>query len=261
MKDKFTIFICVLAFNLNAQIRLDKSLVFENQITSIDVSFDGSMFVGFSNGKILKASNGLDSLIPFQIPEIGEINFIESRNRLKTFFFSWNQQQYIIMERLSSNAIVRSVSDFTDGFVDHATIGTDNNLWMLESQSGVLRKKDLNSGISSLEIPIYSLLGISDVLQMRSYKQFLVLSTLEKGLIILDQFGNQIKTIPNASPEKFQILNDKIIYLENEQVVEFSILNQKKEVLKGPPTYYGVINVGKRYCFLKKKQIDCYNLR
>ena len=81
------------------------------------------------------------------------------------------------------------------------------------------------------------------------------------GIIILDQFGNTISSLVNPGITFFQVLNDQLIYLNNESKLRFvGIYSQESNFVEIPQKDFNkALVLGKSIALIRDRRIEFYS--
>ncbi len=237
------------------------SIEIEGEISTYTTDYMSNLYVATTDGKLLRFNPDSRESQIFSVPDIANITLIEAWNPLRPFIFSRDQQEFFYVERFTSSSNIYSLSDLTREYVELATRGTDNSIWIVESPNLQLKKFNESDGTLILEIPIGRLYNIQSLDYLKAYKNLLIASSSDNGIYLFEQFGNMLEHVPEKGISSFIISEDKLVSTVNDQMVVIDLNELKKEALTGPPDYTGLVIIGKRYFFLRNNTIDIYILR
>ena len=244
------------------------SQLFELPVRMVNADRLGNIYVNDSKGNIRKLDSLGHPLSLYAPGQFGRLTALESWNSLRVFLFYENTQQYLFLDRyLAPSEFLEFPSD-QFGFVRLASSSSDNQIWVLDIITLQLAKYDFNYNQVTLS---QSLNQLSDTLalnpyQLVEYQNRVYLGDSKLGVLIFDNLGNYLRTLPKTGTAQFHLFEDKLYYLTDEHVLLHSIYSDKSETITLPDnelSYDHVLFVGNATALFsgKKMHLLHYNPR
>lgn len=240
---------------------LVKTIPIEEQVSSFSIDPEGRIYLGsrFGNLQRLKPNGEKDEY--FSGIANSEISFIEAWNKFKVFLFFRDLQKFSLLDRFNTTPIEYDLSAFNIEYAWLAAPGIDNSIWILSTDFNELRKYNIQTKQLIFNTPLS--IDVNQATHIRAYQNLLIISDESKGFYIFDLFGNLLRTIEAKGIRYFQILDGKIIYLQNEEVKSldpFNLITAKQ--IKAPKgAFEGVLISGENYFFIKGSEIKIYRMK
>jgi hypothetical protein len=193
----------------------------------------------------------------------GNIDYIDLSNPLKILLFYKNFSQLVFLDNMLSET--RSPISLIDIDIKQATLtctSHNNGIWIYNSLN-----KELNWVDQNLEIKQRTG-NISRALQININPNYLIeqnntlyLNDPEIGILIFDNFGTYYKTIPIKGLKEFQVVNNKLFYLDQSYLKSFGIKTLQIDSLALPDTVVRMAQIeNNRLYLLSHKQISVYKI-
>ena len=230
-----TSFIAFLTFTFSSilygqnQIIAD-SIHFDKKIINYSIDTNGSIFLSFEGGGITKYSSKLDSLFSYSPSKVGDTKLIEAGNGLYIFAFYEFFQEYLLTNRFLAQPTRTSFSNSSIDYIDLATQSLDNNIWLIENTGFRLIKFNTALNMIEFETALNTIIETQEnnFTFIKEYQNQLFLVDEKSGIYVFDNLGNFSKFI-RASTNKCTFENNKVIYLEKEELVIVDIYSTKNE--------------------------------
>ena len=148
-------------------------------------------------------------------------------------------------------------------YTNLSTIAADNNIWVLDAQGFSLKKIDISNSeaISETNLSLVLSNKAYDFSFIREYQNLLFISDNKNGVLIFDNLGNYLETLPIFNLNFFSFLDTSLIYIQNGNIVYFDIYTkQKKEVSLPDPSYTFVLMENKRVFLFTRTTLDIFEL-
>lgn len=252
------LFFCSLS--AHAQWSLIRTIDTESIITSHSVDFENHLYIGTSNGDIIRLDTVGNELSRWSPAGNSPVSSIQASNRLKIFSFCRDIQEIHLIERFTAKTTSYSLDQLESDFITLCSFGTDNSLWVLNTAFNELKKINLSNNQIQFSNPLSK--DLNQAFQMESYKNQLIIGDHQSGIYIFDWFGNFIQILDYQNVIDFQISNEQLILLQNEDVIEInSSKMEETKRLKAPRGgFQKVGKIGKSYYFISEDQIFFYSL-
>jgi hypothetical protein len=258
-------FLCS-SFVVNAQ-EWEKitSVDLKKNIEQVSIDRQGNLYMEVESGAIEKYNRDGVFQRHFSPNKKSNPSLIEAWQGLRVFVFYKDFQEYLFLDRLMNsseryaldNQKIASYSSIT-------TIAADNNLWVLDAQALSLKKID----ISNQEIINENFLSLKltpidfDFTTMREYQNLLFIGDRKNGILVFDNIGNYIETLPIDGIDYFSFNGSNLVAKKDAKLILFDIYKrQKKEVsLPDSSPYSFVLMENTRVFLFSSSKLDIYEL-
>ena len=260
----FILLIAIQSFALAQDWKKIESVKVENQVNQVSIDRQGNLYISSANGSIDKYdSNGVFQS-HYSPPKKSTPRLIEAWQGLRVFAFYKDFQEYLFLDRFL-NASERYSINNQEGvsYTNLSTIAADNNIWVLDAQGFSLKKIDIsnNEVISETNLSLVLSNKAYDFSFIREYQNLLFISDNKNGVLIFDNLGNYLETLPIFNLNFFSFLDTSLIYIQNGNIVYFDIYTkQKKEVSLPDPSYTFVLMENKRVFLFTRTTLDIFEL-
>jgi len=260
----FILLIAIQSFAFAQDWKKIESVKLENQVNQVSIDRQGNLYISSINGSIDKYdSNGVFQL-HYSPPKKSTPRLIEAWQGLRVFAFYKDFQEYLFLDRFL-NASERYSINNQEGvsYTNLSTIVADNNIWVLDTQGFSLKKIDIsnNEAISETNLSLVLSNKVYDFSFIREYQNLLFISDSKNGVLIFDNLGNYLETLPIFNLNFFSFLDTSLIYIQNGNIVYFDIYTkQKKEVSLPDPSYTFVLMENKRVFLFTRTTLDIFEL-
>ncbi|WP_339606562.1 hypothetical protein [uncultured Roseivirga sp.] len=260
----FILLIAIQSFALAQDWKKIESVKLENQVNQVSIDRQGNLYISSINGSIDKYdSNGVFQL-HYSPTKKSSPRLIEAWQGLRVFAFYKDFQEYLFLDRFL-NASERYSINNQEGvsYTNLSTIAADNNIWVLDAQGFSLKKIDIsnNEAISETNLSLVLSNKAYDFSFIREYQSLLFISDNKNGVLIFDNLGNYLETLPIFNLNFFSFLDTSLIYIQNGNIVYFDIYTkQKKEVSLPDPSYTFVLMENKRVFLFTRTTLDIFEL-
>ncbi|PIQ49825.1 MAG: hypothetical protein COW03_02915 [Cytophagales bacterium CG12_big_fil_rev_8_21_14_0_65_40_12] len=241
------------------------SIEFEQNIEQVSIDRQGNIYLEVASGAIEKYDRNGVFQRHFSPNKKSNPSLIEAWQGLRVFVFYKDFQEYLFLDRLMNSSERYTLDNQKiSGYSSIATLAADNNLWVLDAQALSLKKID----ISNQEIIIETFLSLNlsppqyDFTTMREYQNLLFIGDRKNGVLVFDNIGNYIETLPIAGVDYFSFNETNLIAQKGNKLILFDIYKrQKKEVsLPDSSTYSFVLMENTRVFLFGTNKLDIYEL-
>ena len=228
-----TALVFISAFHLNAQaLKPASSIKLQGNAHQVSIDRQGNIYVAASNGDIDRYDRqGLFSK-HFSPTKKAQPTLLEAWQGLRTFVFYQDFQEYLFLDRFLSQSERYELADQKiSSTISLATIAADNNLWTFDNQNLSLKKMDLQNGeiISDTNLNFILKNKTHEFTYMREYQNLLFLSDKKEGVLVFDNIGNHIETLPLMAVNHFSFSGTKLITLFGDKLVTFELYAKEKK--------------------------------
>ncbi len=204
-------------------------------LTAVSMDKTGNVFLCNEKGEISKYSSFgklLDTFIPQQPAVVGSI---EAWQMLRVFVFYGQSQQYLYLDRFLNATEPQLLSEFTNGFVSHATPGEDNSIWLINETALSLEKYDLRTARQVVNTDL--LLFVEEDYQftdIKTYQNKVYINLKKQGILVFDLFGNFIQKLPLENVSHLNFYNDTLYYPDGTFLHKYNLYSFQEHLLTIP---------------------------
>lgn len=259
----FILIICQLTSFAQDWKRLE-SIKLNNPAHQISIDRQGNIYVSSLNGAIDKYDSNGELQAHYSPTKKSTPRIIEAWQGLRVFAFYKDFQEYSFFNRfLGESERYTFGNQQVTSNLSLSTIATDNNIWALDAQQLSLKKIDINSNeaISETNLNLILKNNTHDFTYIREYQNLVFISDSKNGILVFDNIGNYLETLPLFNISFFSFKDSSLISIQNGKVIYFDIYTkQKKEVSLPDPSYTFVLMENKRVFLFKKETLDIFEL-
>lgn len=185
----------------------------------------GNVYVGTSQGNLIKLNSEGDSISSFNKVSYGQLKSVDATNPLKILLFYEQYGKIIILDKMMSVKAELDLRRMGYSNVTAAGLSTDGNIWIYnetdaqlikvnEQQQVILKSNDLRQ--ETLTVPQPSILLEKEGL--------VYLCDENQGIYVLNRQGRFIQLLPFEQVDNIQIIEQQMILFSNKK---FVLYNQK----------------------------------
>lgn len=218
-------------------------------------------FYAATNNDVLKFSSDGKFLYRYGEFKYGKIGMMDVSNPMKMLVFYSDFMTVVILDKFLVPINTYNFFDLGYQNISAVASSTDGRIWFYDNIEFKLKKLD-EAGKIFRESQ-----ALNVVLEQAPNPNFMVerdnkvyLNDPAIGVMVFDIFGSYEKTIPVKGLKKFQILQDQIVYFENNQLSSYNSLTLEKKALSLPDTAsvtWAVLEKS-RLGIMKPERLDFY---
>lgn len=219
-------------------------LISENQLLQYD-----------SSGNFLRSYSEFNA---------GNLQSIDASNPLKILLFYRDFTQINILD--SKLALQTKIQLRDIGILQPLQICSSSNndaIWIFDQQDFQLKRLNTQLQVTYESGNINQMLGYDINPQFLTEDNNLIfLNNPKTGIIVFDNLGSYLKTIPIPNINSFQIIGDEFIYLKNGEVKSYNLktLAEKTMLVPNLDTTVVSMRIGKQKLYLQRKdKLDLYS--
>ena len=260
------IFLVFSSFAVSAQVWEKITTVDLNQnMEQVSIDRQGNLYMVVESGAIEKYNRNGVFQRHFSPNKKSNPSLIEAWQGLRVFVFYKDFQEYLFLDRLMNSSERYTLeNEKIAGYSSIATIAADNNLWVLDAQALSLKKIDINNQEIINETFLSLNLSPSDFdfTIMREYQNLLFIGDRKNGVLVFDNIGNYLETLPLKEIEYFSFNGTNLIAHEGANLLLFDIYKkQKREVSLPDSSHYSFVLMENTRVFLfSSSRLDIYEL-
>ncbi len=242
---------------------LQDSLEFDHAIRIIKSDPQKNIYLNDVQGNVLKLDSTGNLIASFAPQQYGQITTMEPWPALRLFLYYENTQSYTFLDRyLSGEQFNRFPPSI--GFASMAAASSDNQIWIIDDRAFSLLKYDFSFNQISLNSSFNQLPEKLDLdpYQMKEYQNRLYVGDHNYGVLVFDNIGNYIKSIPLPAPVIFNFMGDELYYLLEGAIHYIDLYhNDSRElILPGYHSYAQALILGRTAILASGNMLHIYHL-
>ena len=186
------------------------------------------------NDELIKYNAEGKELFKFFDRTLGEITYIDANNPFQIAVFFKDFQTVIWLDRTLNPISKINLSNFDFFQINALAVASDNNLWIYDNTTFQLKKVN-NQG--QILLTTNELNALTDNLNpnfLIEKNNRIYLNNPETGILVFDNFGQFLQTIPLTNLSTFQIINDELFYQKENKYYRFHFQTLDKQVVDLP---------------------------
>ncbi|WP_157716153.1 hypothetical protein [Roseivirga echinicomitans] len=266
MKLKLTLFILIFSHPLayTQDWKKLESVTLKNPANLVSIDRQSNLYVSSLNGSIDKYNSNGEFQSHYSPTKRSTPRIIEAWQGLRVFAFYKDFQEYSFFNRfLVESERYKFGNQQVVSNSSLSTIAADNNIWVLDAQALSLKKVDTNNNevISDTNLNLVLKNKNHDFSYIREYQNLLFISDNKNGVLVFDNIGNYLETLPLFGLNFFSFKDSALISIQNGNVLYFDIYTkQKKEVSLPDPSYTFVLMENKRVFLFTSTTLDIFEI-
>lgn len=185
----------------------------------------GNVYVATRNQLIL--INRYDTIFKtYSNLSLGMLSTLDVSNPLKVLLYFRDQGKIQFLDNTASELSAPiSLNKFSLEQITLACISFDNGFWVYLPSTFELIRFNQHIEINSRTKNIQQITGLTDLnpIEMKEISNLLYLNDPNVGLLVFDIFGAFVKKIPITGIEKFQILDNQLLYRKSGRLHNFDL--------------------------------------
>lgn len=216
-KAQDTIQIDSVKFTLQKQI--------ENQYTNFTTDYLGFIYL-WKDDKMMKLNSDGKELFRQSFKNMGDISMVDATQSLRTLLYYRDLTQLVFLDN-SLSVQGESIKLEKEGF-PFVTLACasfmNNHFWIYSTDEFMVKRldKQLNEQATSVNIALLTGKELNPDFICEA-GDYLFLHDPALGILQFDLFGTYIQTIPDIKTLNFQMEDDKIMYLDNGNLMIYSL--------------------------------------
>ena len=241
----------------NRYVLLDSFPVKANSIT-VD---NFSNFYAVGDNQVLKFDRDGKFLVRFEEVKNGKIGSVDVSNPFKMLVYYPDFMNAIVLDKFLTYLV--SYNFFDLGYQSVTAVGSsaDGYLWFYDATDYTLKKIDATGKVQLKSQPVNQLIDnviMPNFIVEKNGQVFV--NDPKVGILVFDNFGAFYKTIPIKGLQKFHILQEQIVYYQDEKLRSYNPVTFDAKMISLPDTT-GVMQAvieKNRIAILKSDRIDFY---
>ena len=260
----FTLFFAVYSFISSGQGAIDNKYAmigtYPVKANSVSVDNFGNFYVT-SDNQIVKFDRDGNYQVKFEEVHNGKIGSIDVTNPFKMIVYYPDFMKAVVLDKFLTYLV--SYNFFDLGYTNVTAVGSsaDGYLWFYDANDYTLKKIDVTGNVQLQSQPVNQQINkiINPNFIIEKNGQVFVNDTAT-GILVFDNFGAYYKTIPILGLQKFHILQEQIVYYQDDKLRSYNPVTFDAKMISLPDTV-GVTQAvidKQRIAILKNDRIDFY---
>jgi hypothetical protein len=220
-----------------------------------------SNFYAVGDNQVLKFDRDGKFLVRFEEVKNGKIGSVDVSNPFKMLVYYPDFMTAIVLDKFLTYLV--SYSFFDLGYQSVTAVGSsaDGYLWFYDATDYTLKKIDATGKVQLKSQPVNQLIDnviMPNFIVEKNGQVFV--NDPKVGILVFDNFGAFYKTIPIKGLQKFHILQEQIVYYQDEKLRSYNPVTFDAKMISLPDTI-GVMQAvieKNRIAILKSDRIDFY---
>jgi hypothetical protein len=269
LKPVYTVFIILISLIAKGQgqgaIDNRYELLDSHAVKANFISVDNfSNFYAVGDNQILKYDKDGKFQQRYEEVKNGKIGSIDVTNPFKLLVYYPDFMNAVLLDKFMT--YLTSYNFFDLGYQNISAVGTssDGYLWFYDALDYKLKKIDATGNVQLQSQPVNQLIDkiITPNFILERNGQVFVNDPIV-GILVFDNFGAYYKTIPIKGLQKFHIMQEQIIYYQDDKLRSYNPVTFDAKTVTMPDTL-GVMQAvieKNRIAILKADRIDFYRYR
>lgn len=202
------------------------TLLFEIEVEAKDFTTDKLQNIYLLNTKneIVKYTPTGQEQFRYPNTTLGEPTYLDATNPFNLLLYFPDYQQIVTLDRTLNLAAELNLLQLGLFQVNALGMAGDGNIWVYDEVNFRLKKirKDGSVVLQSADLSLELRQGIRPNFLLERGQQ-VYLNDPEMGVLVFDVFGRYSKTLPLKGLTSFQVIGDKLIFMENDQLQSFHL--------------------------------------
>ena len=203
-------------------------------VSSISIDQDGHVFTVGKRGTLIKWDQKGSPLLTFSPSKLGTVTLLEAWQGLRTFLFYRDFQEFVLLDRFLTSSSNYDFPSLGIGYVQMATLGIDNNLWVIDINDFSLKKLDLHfkAITSNTSLEFFLKPYLHEINFMKEYQNLLFLVDEITGIMVFDNLGNYLRSIEVPGITQLGFYGNEVYFLKNQKLNFIDIYNQESRTIE-----------------------------
>ncbi len=215
----FLLFTVIQFVNGQSLILEDSAKAIKTDLITVDQK--GNLFLVDIKGNIFQYSPDLKLVRNYSPPKPFKVYQLDAWQGLRIFCFYRDIQEFSLLDRFLTSTENYQFELPNNGFISHATLSFDNNLWLLDQPSMKLVKYNINQRNTEFDIPLNNIIPVSifNVVLFKEYQNKIYIVDEVNGIIVFDNLGNLLSIRKARIGKGVGFFGEYLYYLENDKMI------------------------------------------
>lgn len=233
---------------------------FNTKANSIAVD-NFSNFYSSSNNSVLKFSADGKFICRYDEFKFGKIGMVDVSNPMKILVFYPDFMAVVILDRFLAPLNTYTFFDFGYQNISAVASSADGRIWFYDNVDFKLKKIEESGKI------LRESQQLNVVLEQTPNPNFMIerdnkvyVNDTALGILVFDIFGSYIKTIPLFGLQRFQVLQEQIVYFDSLRLNSYNPFSFERKIFSLPDTNQvkAAVLEKDRVAVIKKEVVEFY---
>jgi len=196
---------------------------------SISQDRNGSIYISDKFGTLNRYSSSGDLELTFSTPTRGAVTLLEAWPTLNVLLFYQDFQSITLLNRFLTPIADIDLNGKV-GFARLATFNFESNIWIVDDSDFTLKLWDRQRDQITISTPFNLILNPDnyDITFMREYQNQLFISDRKSGILIFDNLGNYLRTLPYEDVKYFNFSGNEIYFMTEKKLTYYNLYSSEK---------------------------------
>ena len=257
IKSSLALMLLALPLQIQQQFELLEVIPTDAQLVTTD--HFNNIYLIDNRGSLIKLEKGKEPVI-YSETRFGNLRYIDATNPLKLLLFYPDYSTIIVLDKNLALLGAHQLQYKNLRDIPAAGLSQDNKIWIYDKSDFKLKKLDDNSEILLQSERLNSLDIDLNPNFILSRNNWVYLNDPVNGIYVFDNYATYYKKIPLTGLQRFQILDDQLVYYKNNELNIFNLKTLEPATVALPDTS-GLINISiqkSRLFLVKPNAINVY---
>ena len=215
-----------------------------------------------ADNEIIKFNSNGEEVFRFNNNRLGDLTHIDASNPFNLLLYYADFSNILILDRTLNSTVQLNLFELNFTKVSAVGLANDNNVWVFDDLNFQLKKIDRKGAMiaasDNLNFALNKPIRPNFLLE-REQKVFL--NDPEIGILIFDFFGQFEKVLEFKNLNKFQVIGEQLLYVEQDKLHSFNLKSLLTKSIKLPKKMEENDNIlvqQNRLYLIKKGRIEIY---
>ncbi|MCR9289300.1 MAG: hypothetical protein NXI23_18150 [Bacteroidetes bacterium] len=215
-----------------------------------------------ADNEIIKFNSNGEEVFRFNNNRLGDLTHIDASNPFNLLLYYADFSNILILDRTLNSTVQLNLFELNFTKVSAVGLANDNNVWVFDDLNFQLKKIDRKGAMiaasDNLNFALNKPIRPNFLLE-REQKVFL--NDPEIGILIFDFFGQFEKVLEFKNLNKFQVIGEQLLYVEQDKLHSFNLKSLLTKSIKLPKKMEENDNIlvqKNRLYLIKKGRIEIY---
>lgn len=228
-------FLYILSFFLfSAFSLLNESITISQQAKYVTTDKLGQIYLVNAEDELIKYNTEGKELFKYFDRTLGEITYIDATNPFQIAIFFEDFQTVVWLDRTLNPMSIINLSNFGFFQINTLAVSNDGNLWIYDNATFQLKKIDNQGNIIVESTELNNLVADLNPNFLIEKNNRIYLNNPENGILVFDNFGQYLQTIPITNLTTFQIINNQLYYQKDTTFYGFHFQTLDNQIMDLP---------------------------
>jgi hypothetical protein len=184
--------------------------------------------------ELIKYDANGEQLFTYFDRTFGQISYIDVTNPFQIAVFYEGFQTIVWLDRTLNPISSVNLSRFGFFQINILGVSSDNHLWIYDNATFQIKKINTKGEVMVESVELNNQFPTLNPTSIVEKNNRIYLNNPETGILIFDNFGQFIQTLPIPNLTNFQIFNNQLFYQKNKKVYRFQLKTLIHQAVKLP---------------------------